>query len=44
MTAHHRDDNIETILFNFIKTTGYKGIAGIEKKSKNIFKAIIRNR
>lgn len=28
-TAHHNDDNLETILLNFIKTTGYKGLSGI---------------
>ncbi|MBV19733.1 MAG: tRNA lysidine(34) synthetase TilS [Cytophagia bacterium] len=41
VTAHHRDDNIETILFNFIKTTGYKGIAGIKKKSKNLIRPLL---
>jgi len=41
VTAHHLDDNIETILFNFIKTTGYKGISGIEKKSKNIIRPLL---
>ncbi|TSJ80890.1 MAG: tRNA lysidine(34) synthetase TilS [Candidatus Cardinium sp.] len=29
-TAHHWDDAIETILFNFIKGTGIKGLYGIE--------------
>jgi|TARA_B110000263_G_scaffold140426_1_gene121792 tRNA(Ile)-lysidine synthase len=28
-TAHHNDDNLETILLNFIKTTGYRGLSGI---------------
>ena len=41
VTAHHRDDNIETILFNFIKTTGYKGISGISKKSKKIIRPLL---
>ena len=41
VTAHHRDDNIETILFNFIKTTGYKGISGIQKKSKNLIRPLL---
>jgi len=41
VTAHHRDDNIETILFNFIKTTGYKGILGIQKESKKIIRPLL---
>ena len=41
VTAHHRDDNIETILFNFIKTTGYKGILGIQKKLKNLIRPLL---
>ena len=36
VTGHHNDDNIETILFNFIKTTGYKGIGGIPKLKSDL--------
>ncbi len=31
-TAHHHNDNIETILFNLIKGTGIKGLRGILPK------------
>ncbi len=41
VTAHHNDDNIETILFNFIKTTGYKGMVGIPKSSNNILRPLL---
>ena len=41
VTGHHNDDNIETILFNFIKTTGYKGIGGIPKLKNNIIRPLI---
>ena len=41
VTGHHNDDNIETILFNFIKTTGYKGIGGIPKLKNDIIRPLI---
>ena len=37
VTAHHSDDNVETILYNLLKTTGYRGLVGIPKSSNNIF-------
>ena len=41
LTAHHADDNIETLLINFFKGTGIKGLQGIKEKQK-LFPWIIR--
>ena len=42
-TAHHNDDNFETILFNFIKTTGYKGLSGIPYKKNFIIRPLLKS-
>ena len=41
VTAHHLDDNIETIIFNFIKSTGYKGLIGIPFNKNKILRPLI---
>ena len=41
VTAHHSDDNVETILYNLLKTTGYRGLVGIPKSSNNIFRPLL---
>ena len=33
-TAHHKDDQVETILFRILRGTGIKGLEGIKKFSK----------
>jgi tRNA(Ile)-lysidine synthase len=40
-TAHHLDDNIETILFNFSKGTGIRGMRGIQPLRKNIIRPLL---
>jgi tRNA(Ile)-lysidine synthase len=40
-TAHNASDNVETILLNFIKGTGIKGLAGIPIKRNNIIRPIL---
>jgi tRNA(Ile)-lysidine synthase len=41
-TAHHANDNIETLLMNFFKGTGISGLKGIHAKESGLFKNIIR--
>jgi len=41
LTAHHLNDNIETILLNFSKGTGIKGLRGILPKTSNIVRPLL---
>lgn len=41
LTAHHADDNIETLLINFFKGTGIKGLQGIPAKQGNIIRPLL---
>jgi tRNA(Ile)-lysidine synthase len=41
LTAHHSDDNIETILMNFFKGSGINGLKGILPKQKNIVRPLL---
>jgi tRNA(Ile)-lysidine synthase len=41
LTAHHADDNIETILMNFFKGSGINGLKGILPKQNNIVRPLL---
>lgn len=41
VTAHHLDDNIETVLMNFCKGTGITGVRGMLSKSRNIIRPLL---
>jgi tRNA(Ile)-lysidine synthase len=40
-TAHHLNDNIETILFNLVKGTGIRGLRGIPVKQGRIIRPLL---
>src|SRR6185312_9512884 len=41
LTAHHANDNIETLLMNFFKGTGIKGLQGILPKQGKIIRTLL---
>ena len=41
LTAHHADDNIETVLMNFFRGTGIAGLRGIVPKHDNIVRPLL---
>ncbi len=41
LTAHHADDNVETVMMNFFKGTGIKGLRGILPKQHNIIRPLL---
>ena len=41
LTAHHANDNIETLLMNFFKGTGINGLHGILPKQQNIIRPLL---
>ncbi len=41
LTAHHADDNVETILMNFFKGTGINGLKGILPKNGKICRPLL---
>lgn len=41
LTAHHLDDNIETLLFNLTKGTGLKGIRGMLPKNGKLVRPLL---
>jgi tRNA(Ile)-lysidine synthase len=41
LTAHHANDNIETVLMNFFRGTGIKGLHGILPKQNKIIRPLL---
>lgn len=41
LTAHHADDNIETLLMNFFRGTGIKGLHGILPRQRKIIRPLL---
>ena len=39
--AHHRDDNIETLLLNLIRGTGIHGLTGMKVRSGNVLRPLL---
>jgi tRNA(Ile)-lysidine synthase len=41
VTAHHQDDNIETVLFHFFRGTGIAGLTGIPAENDKIIRPLL---
>ncbi len=41
LTAHHADDNLETIIHNLTRGTTLKGLAGMEEINQNLFRPLL---
>lgn len=41
LTAHHRDDNVETMLFNMIRGSSVRGLSGISMLTKGMIRPLL---
>lgn len=41
VTAHHQQDNVETVLLHFFKGTGIKGLSGIKELNAQIWRPLL---
>lgn len=41
VTAHNLDDSLETVIFNFARGTGPKGLIGIEPKQDKLYRPLV---
>ena len=41
LTAHHANDSLETVLFNFIRGTDLKGLCGIQRANNKVYRPLL---